>query len=321
MIVDRYDPMNIFEMVPKLELDFEPELRELDRLLEDDELFSVVKADLAKRYPNSERLGRHSTPVEVILRMLVVKRLYGWSYQQTKHFVSDSLLLRQFCRLYLEAAPDDTTLIRWANTIGAQTVAALNDRVVVLARSLKVTRGRKLRTDGTVVETHVHYPTDDSLLADGVRVIGRLVKRAKGYVEESIHKEHKGEPFRDRARSAKRLAHKIGRMARRRKEEAQASYRAAYQRLVEVAKASIRQAGRVRILLEGVPSAAKISEELSHFAQLLERAISQTRRRVFKGEQVSAKEKLVFRLRGTHEHNPKRQGAQHDRVRQKSVAL
>jgi transposase, IS5 family len=294
MIVDRYDPMNIFEMVPKLELGFEPELRELDRLLEDDELFSVVKADLAKRYPNSVRLGRHSTPVEVIfLRMLVVKRLYGWSYQQTEHFVSDSLLLRQFCRLYLEAAPDDTTLIRWANTIGAQTVAALNDRVVVLARSLKVTRGRKLMTDGTVVETHVHHPTDDSLLADGVRVIGRLVKRAKGYVEESIHKEHKGEPFRERARSAKRLAHKIGRMARRRKEEAQASYRAAYQRLVEVAKASIRQAGRVRILLEGVPSAAKISEELSHFAQLLERAISQTRRRVFKGEQVSAKEKLV----------------------------
>jgi transposase, IS5 family len=195
MIVDRYDPMNIFEMVPKLELDFEPELRELDRLLEDDELFSVVKADLAKRYPNSERLGRHSTPVEVILRMLVVKRLYGWSYQQTEHFVSDSLVLRQFCRLYLEAAPDDTTLIRWANTIGAQTVAALNDRVVGLAHSLKVTRGRKLRTDGTVVETNIHHPTDDTLLADGVRVIGRLVKRAKGYVEESIHKEHKGEPF------------------------------------------------------------------------------------------------------------------------------
>jgi transposase, IS5 family len=293
MIVDRYDPMNIFEMVPKLELDFEPELRELDRLLEDDKLFSVVKADLAKRYPNSERLGRHSTPVEVILRMLLVKRLYGWSYQQTEHFVSDSLVLRQFCRLYLEAAPDDTTLIRWANTIGAQTVAALNDRVVELARSLKVSRGRKLRTDGTVVETNVHHPTDDTLLADGVRVIGRLVKRAKRYVQESIQKEQKGEPFRDRARSAKRLAHKIGQMARRQKEEAQASYRAAYQRLVEVAKASIRQAGRVRTLLEGLPSAAKISEELSHFAQLLERAISQTRRRVFKGEQVSAKEKLV----------------------------
>jgi IS5 family transposase len=85
MIVHRYDPIDPFEMVPKLELDFEPELRELDRLLEDDGLFSVVKADLAKRYPNSERLGCRSTPVEVILRMLVVKRLYGWNlYENVK---------------------------------------------------------------------------------------------------------------------------------------------------------------------------------------------------------------------------------------------
>jgi transposase, IS5 family len=293
MIVDRYDPINLFEMVPKLKLEFEAELAQLDVLLEDDVLFKVVKANLSRRYPNSARLGRHSTPVEVILRMLVVKRLYGWSYQQTEHFVSDSIVLRQFCRLYLESAPDDTTLIRWANTIGPKAVAALNDRAVELARSLKVTRGRKLRTDGTVVETNVHHPTDDTLLADGVRVIGRVLKRAKGFVEESIQKEQKGEPFRNRTRSAKRLAHKIGRMALRRTQEAKAGYRTAYQRLVEVAKASIRQAGRVRTLIEDVPSARKISEEMSHFAQLLEQTISQTSRRVFEGEQVSAKEKLV----------------------------
>lgn len=57
----------------------EPELAELDRLLDDDVLFETVKADLSRRRPNSERLGRHSTQVEVIPRMLVVKRLYGWS--------------------------------------------------------------------------------------------------------------------------------------------------------------------------------------------------------------------------------------------------
>lgn len=238
MIIDRYDPINLFEMVPKLKLEFEPELIQLDRLLEDDILFKTVKANLSRRYPNSERLGRHSTPVEVILRMLVVKRLYGWSYEQTEHFVSDSLVLRQFCRLYLEPAPDDTTLIRWANLIGAQTLKRLNERVVELAYSSKVTRGRKLRTDGTVVETNIHHPTDDTLLADGVRLISRLVKRAKGFVEENIQKEQKGEPFRDRARSAKRLAHKIGRMALRRTEEAKAGYRAAYQRLIEIAGAS-----------------------------------------------------------------------------------
>ena len=112
MIVNRYDPVNLFEMVPKLKLEFEPELAQLDRLLDDDVLFERVRADLCQRYPNSARLGRHSTPVEVILRMLVVKRLYNWSYERTEHFVSDSIVLRQFCRLYLKPAPDDTTLIR-----------------------------------------------------------------------------------------------------------------------------------------------------------------------------------------------------------------
>jgi IS5 family transposase len=293
MIVDRYDPINLFEMVPKLRLEMEPQLGELDRLLDDDVLFETLKADISRRRPNSERLGRHSTPVEVILRMLVLKRLYGWSYEQTEHFVSDSIVLRQFCRLYLQSAPDDTTLIRWANLIGPKTVAALNDRTVELARALKVTRGRKLRTDGTVVETNIHHPTDDTLLADGVRVVSRLVGRSKDLLNERVRKEHKGEPFRNRTRSAKRLAHKIGRMALRGTEQAQASYQSSYGRLVEVAKASIKQARLVRTLLEEVPSARKISEELSHFAQLLEQTISQTSRRVFKGERVSAKEKLV----------------------------
>jgi IS5 family transposase len=85
MIVNRYDPVNLFELVPKLKLEMEPELAGLDRLLDDDVLFERVRADLCQRYPNSARLGRHSTPVEVVLRMLVVKRLYGWNlYENVK---------------------------------------------------------------------------------------------------------------------------------------------------------------------------------------------------------------------------------------------
>jgi IS5 family transposase len=294
MIVDRYDPVNLFELVPKLKLQMEPELAHLDVLLDDDELFSLVRADLIQRYPNSGRLGRHSTPVEVILRMLLVKKLYGWSYEQTEHFVSDSIILRQFCRLYLQSAPDDTTLIRWAKLIGPKTVASLNDRAVQLARSLKVTRGRKLRTDGTVVETNIHHPTDDALIADGVRIISRLVGRAKDLIPKDVRQLTRGEPFRNRIRSAKRLAHKISKMALRRTQEAKASYRAAYERLIEVGRASIKQAGQVRGMLEvGMPSAAKISEEISHFAGLLERVVSQAHRRVLEGEQVPAGEKLL----------------------------
>src|SRR5205807_858254 len=122
--------------------------------------------------------GRPSTPVEVILRLLVVQHLYDWSYAQTEHLVGDSLVLRQFCRLGLDPAPHHTTLMRWANLLQPETMHRLLDRVTQLARSLKVTRGRKLRIDSTVVSTAIHYPTDSTLMFDGMRVLTRLVQRA-----------------------------------------------------------------------------------------------------------------------------------------------
>src|SRR3982750_862871 len=139
MLRDRYDPLNLFDLVPALGMELEPVLMQLDQLLDDDRLFQTVKADLAQRAPRSLVTGRRSTPVEVILRLLVVKHLYGWSYRQTEQWVADSLVLRQFCRIYWETVPDDTTLLRWANLIQAATLHQLLDHVVDLACQLKVT--------------------------------------------------------------------------------------------------------------------------------------------------------------------------------------
>src|SRR5215467_13685532 len=203
MLRDRAAPIDLFALVPALELRFEPELAELDRLLEDDELFEHVKAGLSRRWPHTTVTGRPSTPVEVVLRVLVIQHLYAWSYAQAEHFIGDSLVLRQFCRLGFEPMPHHTTLMRWANAVQPETLHALLDRVTEMARSLKVTRGRKLRIDSTVVETTVHHPSDSGLLADGVRVLSRLVRRA-GIVLRGAGVD--GTLFRDRTRSAKRLA-------------------------------------------------------------------------------------------------------------------
>src|SRR5260370_37637394 len=89
--------------------------------------------------------GRHSTPVEVLLRLLILKHLYQWSYQETEEQEDQNLILRWFCRVYWGPVPDDTTLIRWANTLRSETLHALNDRRVELARQAKVTQVRKLR--------------------------------------------------------------------------------------------------------------------------------------------------------------------------------
>jgi hypothetical protein len=81
-------------------------LTQLDQLLEDDTLFQRVKADLLRRAPHTAARGRPSTPVEVILRMLVVKRLYHWSYEETEHLVADSLGLNTRGQPPPEAASD-----------------------------------------------------------------------------------------------------------------------------------------------------------------------------------------------------------------------
>jgi IS5 family transposase len=290
MIRDRYTAMDLFALVPQWQLQFEPELAELDRLLADDELFQQVKADLVQRYPQSLRTGRPSTPVEVVLRLLVVKHLYGWSYEQTEQFVNDSVVLRQFCRLYLAPVPDDTTLLRWANLIQPATLPRLLDRVTELARARQVTRGRKLRLDSTVVETDIHHPSDSTLLADGVRVLSRLLRRAKAVVDAGAAAG--GELWRDRTRTAKRLARRIGATMVHNKQGTEQARRALYQRLLAVARASHRQAARVRTLLPP-ERAAQLETAFGRFVPLVARVIDQATRRVLHGEQVPAPDKVL----------------------------
>jgi transposase, IS5 family len=293
MLVDRYPPVALFALVPELLCRFEPVLRELDRLLEDDVIFRRIKADLARRAPNSVRLGRPSTPVAVILRLLVVKRLYGWSYEEVEHFVSDSLVLRQFCRLSLQRVPDDTTLLRWANLIEPATLMALNERVVALARQLKVTRGRKLRVDSTVVETTIHHPSDSSLLGDGVRVLSRLLRRAKTVLQETT--DLGKAVFRTRTRSARRLVQGLHRLGRRTSETARRAMRAAYARLIAVAQKSRAQAARVCGVLQTrcEAPARRLREQFETVLPRLERVLRLTIRRVLAGETVPAGEKIV----------------------------
>ncbi len=293
MIVDRYPPKRLFRLAPDLPQTFAPELAQLDRLLDDDAIFCRIKADMAQRRPHSLTLGRPGTPVEVVLRLLVLKRLHGWSYEELERFVGDSLVLRQFCRVYLEKVPDDTTLLRWAQVIAPATLAALNERVVVLARRLAVTRGRKPRLDSTVVETTIHHPSDSSLLADGVRVLSRVLRRARAVLGEgaSLGKAL----FRTRLRSARRLVQSLHRLGRRKGEAAAAAMRQAYARLIAVARKTCAQATRIGTALRERPEppAQRLARPLDTYLPRVARAIAQAARRVLQGETVPAGEKIV----------------------------
>lgn len=121
-------------------------LEQLDVLLDDDELLEQVRADLARRYRLTTKHGRHSTPVEVILRLLVLKQLFNWSFQQTEEQVTSSMMLRRFCRLSTQRTPDDTMLIRWVQLIHPETMQVITERVVGLfSASRKSPKDRKRR--------------------------------------------------------------------------------------------------------------------------------------------------------------------------------
>jgi IS5 family transposase len=294
MLRDKYDFDPAFwAIIEQQALKMDPELAAIDRILEDEELFHLLKADLAKHRPKTLLTGRPSTPVEVIGRMLAVKRLYGFSYAETERHGRDSLILRWFCRVYFNPVFDHSNLNKWALLIQPETLHAFNERITTIATSLKVTRGRKLRTDGTVVESNIRYPSDSSLLADGVRVLSRSLKRAKQLVMATT--DLAVTTFRDRSRSARHQARRIADTASKRSDVTRVRLKQQYQGLLQTTRASLDQARQVLTVLQTDTSsqAQQLVKTLATFIPRVEQVIQQTVQRVVEGQSVPAQEKIV----------------------------
>jgi transposase, IS5 family len=290
MLVEHYPTDKRFEELLGYFPELSPGLQKIEAYLEDEKLYRLIRDDLAKRYPKTKETGRNSTPVEVVLRMLVVKRLYGYSYAETERVVRDSLSLRQFCRVYLNDVPDEKTLIRWANVIQPKTLEKFNERIMQLAVERKVTRGRKLRTDGTVVESNIRPPSDNRLLADGVRVLARTVVRARELVKQKMQ-----EPFEDFTQTAKQLARQIGETLRKKTDAAKSAGRQQYEQLLEMTRKTVIWAQQTKKHLRSScdAKAQRLAQTLETFLPRTQQVIDQTVRRILQGEQVPASEKIV----------------------------
>lgn len=293
MIRQRHAQRNLFETVigpieKLVEGLVEPALQRLDELLADEQLMEAVAQRLAKRRPQSRIHGRPGTPVEVALRMLVLKRLRGWSFDETEREVRASLVYRKLARVYFEKVPDAKTLLRLSAVIGGEGVEAIHSRLLEIAREQKLIAGRRTRVDTTVVETDIRYPTDSRLLADGVRVLTRALRRieqAAGVVDQQL---------RDRMRATTRRVLEISRAARSRGDDARQRLERGYRRLLAIVRSTVRDAERASTALSS--GTRKLVGErrqrmvtgaraqLEHFLPLVRRVIAQTQARVFKGD-------------------------------------
>jgi transposase, IS5 family len=260
-------------------------LRRIDTLLEDEAVIETVAQALEARWPQSRRRGRPGTPAEVVLRMLVLKHLFDWSYDDLEREVRANLVYRAFTRIDACAVPDAKTILKIAGTLGPDVIAQLHRQVVDVAKRAGVTHGRRFRIDTTVVETNVHYPTDSSLLQDGVRVLTRTMQRASVAL---------GDPrgrVRNRLRSVGRRSLIISRQAR--SPETREALVRSYRQLMATTRAVMRDAATmVRRITQRLRTAAPTiatllittRQRLQAMTPLVTRVLSQTRARLLGGD-------------------------------------
>jgi IS5 family transposase len=253
-----------------------------------------VHDDLTRKRGVKARRGRRGMSAARVLRVVLLKHLEKTSLRRLAERLDADLDLREFLGLTLgDKAPKRSTLQRNTRMIQASTWGRIFRSLLESDELREFESGEKVRIDATVVPANIHYPTDSSLLWDGIRVLSRVMRRAHAMFAEVEHE--------DLSRAAKKHHTKIF-WARK-----AAQRGPAYERLIEAARAvSLQVDGVVEALRTVEPSSLVecalrdgLIEELLHYQPLLMRVIDQTERRVLKGETVPAAEK-VYSLFETH---------------------
>jgi transposase, IS5 family len=259
-----------------------------DAVLADEQIVAAVYDALGKRHPKSRSRGRLGTPAEVVLRLLILKHIRNWSYGVLEREVRANLVYRDFTRVGAGKTPDAKTMGRWGVALGGDVIKQIHTRMVIVAQSNGLTEGRRMRVDTTVVETNIHYPTDSSLLGDGVRVLMRTMKKISKIVGEA------GTKLRDRSRSVKRRVLDIARAARSKAEQGQEKLKRAYRQLLNSTSRVVGQAKRFSSeVAQGMKRSTDILQQLAleglrdkldAMVPLVKKVMKQTRARILRGE-------------------------------------
>ena len=262
-------------------------MRHVDQVLADPQLLQLVYDALANRWPHSRTRGRRGTPAEVVLRLLLLKHMRNWSYAVLEREVRANLVYREFARIGAAKVPDAKTLGKLGVALGPAIIEQIHQRVIAIAQEHKIVQGRRMRVDTTVVETNIHYPTDGSLLGDGVRVLTRTMKKIEQLAGDV------GAKLRDRTRSVRRCLVQIGRASRSLGQQGKERLQQCYKKLLAITTRVVGQARRFsREVAIGVKRSAGIVEQFAIEAQReyletmlprVRQVIRQTRERILHG--------------------------------------
>jgi transposase, IS5 family len=196
------------------------------------------------------------------------------------------------------------------------TLEKINHRIVAAGHQLAPEAIKAVRGDTFVVETNIHYPTESSLINDGLR---KVVTLAAGLAE--THGQPGWRQHEHLLKNVKELVRRIHRIARAKSQGAD-RVKPAYQELLALADDLLERARQLLLTLAFQVDEPVIDwlgaglsgrrEELLHYLQLTAKVCGTARRRVLLGETVPNEEK-VFSIYEPHTELIKR-GKQPDPI-------
>jgi len=144
------------------------------------EILDMAHRDLEQLSKATSRRGRKAGfTSENLLRAIIVMQLEGLDYREASVRIAESETLQNFCRLLKKRTIDFTLLNKAYGVLRPETWEMMNHVLALRAVLDEAVSIDHVRTDTTVTECNIHWPTDSSLLWDTYRVIAREMSRAR----------------------------------------------------------------------------------------------------------------------------------------------
>lgn len=244
-----------------------------------------ILQDLNSGKSEAKRAGAKGMSADQVLRSLVVKILFDLTYEELAFHIVDSQSLRWFCRIGItEEGFKKSALNRNIKVISDQTWELINRDILGYARQEDIEKGRQIRTDCTCVESNIHQPRDSVQLWDCVRVLTRLIVQT----QQQFNLKVAG--FKNHKRVAKRRMLAV--MNAKNKKQRKQAY-------VDLLTITGKVLGYAHTALETISQTTLIAKtlplycDIEHYADLTQKVINQTHRRVILAERVPAQDKVV----------------------------
>ena len=262
-----------------------------------DEILELVGKDVNR--DSSPDRGREGLGYWAIMVLAAVCLGCNFDYDKLQDLAEQHRALRLMMGI---GDWDDRTDFDWRRIrdnlclLRPQTLEKINHLIVAAGHELAPEAIEAVRGDTFVVETNIHYPTESTLIEDG---LGKVVALATVLAE--AHSLPGWRQHEHLLHKVKEIVRQIGRASRAKSKGAD-RLKPGYQRLLTLSEELLQRARGLLLTLrfrakgEGIDwlgeGFAGPREELWHYVQLTEKVCSTARRRVLLGETVANEEKI-----------------------------